>query len=106
MPSIMQNLEITSLSKDNYQIKGELTFATINTQTINALNFKQASSPIKVDLQQIRKIDSAGLALLIEWLRFAQAHHTELQFKHIPTQLTALAKLSYLSETDLFTIKE
>ncbi len=101
----MQNLEIIKTSPSDYQIKGELSFATINKSTLNALKFQRTTSAITIDLQKISKIDSAGLALLIEWIKFARAQQTELQFTNIPGQLTALANLSYLSETELFTIK-
>ena len=101
----MQTLEIIAISNANYQIKGELSFHTINKLTLKALKFHKNTAAISIDLQKISKIDSAGLALLIEWIKFAQAQQTELQFTNIPSQLTALANLSYLSETDLFTIK-
>ncbi|BCG63077.1 MAG: phospholipid transport system transporter-binding protein [Methyloprofundus sp.] len=101
----MQTLEIIAISNANYQIKGELSFHTINKLTLKALKLHKNTAAISIDLQKISKIDSAGLALLIEWIKFAGAQQTELQFTNIPSQLTALANLSYLSETDLFTIK-
>ncbi len=101
----MQNIEILSSSKDNYIIKGDLTFSTINKQTMKVLNLQPSASIINIDLQQLGKIDSAGLALLIEWIKFARAYQTELRFEHIPAQLSALAKLSDISEIDLFTLK-
>lgn len=101
----MQNIEILSPSKDNYIIKGDLTFSTINKTTMKVLNFRQRASIINIDLKQLGKIDSAGLALLIEWVKFARAYQTELRFEHIPAQLSALAKLSEISEIELFTLK-
>ena len=101
----MQNIEVISLSTASYLIKGDLTFSSITKATIKALNFNQSVPIININLQQVGKIDSAGLALLIEWIRFSRAHQIELRFNNIPTQLTALAKLSYISEIDLFTTK-
>lgn len=101
----MQNIEIQSPSKDNYIIKGDLTFSTIDKTTMKVLNFQQSASIINIDLKQLGKIDSAGLALLIEWIKFARAYQTELRFENIPAQLSALAKLSDISEIELFTLK-
>ncbi len=101
----MQNIEITRPELGSYILKGNLIFNTINKVVLNTLDFKQAPSSITIDLQQVGEIDSAGLALLIEWIKFAQAHQKKLYFDNIPTQLTALAKLSYISEIDLFTTK-
>ena len=101
----MHNIEVIALTPGNYLIKGDLTFNSINKATVKILNFKQTASVINIDLQQLGKIDSAGLALLIEWIKFSRIHKKELRFNNIPAQLTALAKLSYLSEIDLLTTK-
>ncbi|MCK5870223.1 anti-anti-sigma factor [Methylococcaceae bacterium CS5] len=98
-------LEILSLSKGNYIIKGDLTFSTIDKSAIKALKFEQSDTAINIDLQQLRKIDSAGLALLIEWIKFARTYQIDLKFEHIPAQLFALAKLCDMTEIDLFTLK-
>ena len=101
----MQDIEISSPKLGSYLLKGSLIFNTINKVLLNTLDFKQAPSSITIDLQQVSEIDSAGLALLIEWIKFARVHQTKLYFTNIPAQLTALAKLSYISEVDLFTTK-
>ncbi|RLA23040.1 MAG: anti-anti-sigma factor [Gammaproteobacteria bacterium] len=105
----MQNIEVITLSAGNYLIKGDLTFSTINKASVKIFDFKRIASTIdsgiNIDLQQLGKIDSAGLALLIEWVKFSRTYKKELRFNNIPTQLTALAKLSYLSEIDIFTTK-
>ena len=105
----MHNIEAIELTSGNYLIKGDLIFSNINKATTKLLNFKQTDSTINsvitIDLQQLGKIDSAGLALLIEWIKFSRIHKKELRFNNMPAQLSALAKLSYLSEIDLFTTK-
>ncbi|MDF1582857.1 MAG: STAS domain-containing protein [Methyloprofundus sp.] len=101
----MQNIEITNSATGTYRLKGNLIFNTINKDVLNTLDFNQAPASMTIDLQQVGEIDSAGLALLIEWIKFAQARQKKLHFDHIPAQLTALAKLSYISEIDLFTTK-
>ena len=99
----MHNIEAIALTPEKYIIKGDLTFSNINKASVKILNFKQSNSTTTIDLQQLGKIDSAGLALLIEWIKLSRIHQIELRFDNIPAQLTALAKLSYLSEIDLFT---
>ncbi len=101
----MPNVEIIAQSKNSYQIKGNLIFDSIKQSIIDALNFPNNIQTVTIDLQELSKIDSAGLALLIEWKKLAQIQQITLQFKHIPAQLKALVKLSYISENDLFTIK-
>ncbi|MCK5353517.1 MAG: STAS domain-containing protein [Methyloprofundus sp.] len=98
----MHNIEATLLSPGHYILLGDLVFSNINKASTKILNFKQSAPTISIDLQQLGKIDSAGLALLIEWVKYSHLHNKKLRFKNIPAQLTALAKLSYLSEIDLF----
>lgn len=102
----MQNIEVIMLSPGHYQLKGDLIFSTINKTTTKILKFNQSEPTINLDLQQLGKIDSAGLALLIEWIKLSRIHKQKLRFNNIPAQLSALAKLSYISEIDLFSTKK
>lgn len=97
-----QTIEILSPAKDHYLIKGALTFSTIDKKTPQALNLMQAAAIITIDLVQLDRIDSAGLALLIEWVKIARTSQIELRFKNIPAQLSDLAKLSDIAELELF----
>jgi len=99
-------LEIIKTSDNNYHLSGDLIFSTIDNNIVNKLELAANKSPIHIDLQALQKIDSAGVALLIEWIKFARTHQLELLFDAIPPQLTALAKLSYLSECGLFTTQD
>lgn len=80
-----------------YRIAGDLTFTTVSrflaeTQPL----FRQAEGSLVFDLAGVSRADSAGLALLIEWLRHARAADTSLSFQHIPEQLLNMASASAL----------
>ncbi len=47
-----------------------------------------------IDLRDVSDVDSAGLAVLIEWLAQARARGTRLEFTNLPPALRSLAKLS------------
>lgn len=51
-----------------------------------------------VDLSGVSAGDSAGLALLIEWLSVARGAGRELRYEHIPQQMQQLARLSEVEE--------
>jgi phospholipid transport system transporter-binding protein len=51
-----------------------------------------------VDLAGVRRIDSAGLALLVEWLRQAQHKGISIHFENIPSQMWAIAAVCGLEE--------
>jgi phospholipid transport system transporter-binding protein len=51
-----------------------------------------------VDLAEVRRIDSAGLALLVEWLRQAQRKGISIHFENIPSQMRAIVTVCGLEE--------
>lgn len=53
---------------------------------------------IEVDLKGVTESDSAGLALLLEWMRAAKNANKPITFKHLPEQMDAIAKASGLDE--------
>ncbi len=51
-----------------------------------------------IDLKDVATADSAGLALLLEWLSVARAAKRPLRFENMPMQLQQLARLSEVEE--------
>lgn len=54
--------------------------------------------PTEVCLEAVAHIDSAGLALLLEWRSWAKRAGQRLTLSHAPEQLRMLAKLSQLED--------
>lgn len=55
--------------------------------------FKDAGS-LEIDLANVPEGDSAGLALMIEWLRLGKQRQQQVHFKNVPEQIAALARIS------------
>jgi len=51
-----------------------------------------------IDLAGVTASDSAGLALLIDWLSVAKNAGRTLRFENVPSQLQQLARLSEVEE--------
>lgn len=47
----------------------------------------------KVDLQAVDPVDSAGVAILVEWKRRAAAESVRLAFENVPPTMASLAEL-------------
>lgn len=92
----MANPSVQLVQSDKIVITGDLTFATIMMIVRSAEQVIQQCDDIcYVDLQTVRRSDSAGLGLLIELIRKAsQQYHKELHFINVPPQLLKLAKFS------------
>ena len=48
---------------------------------------------LTIDFSRVSDVDSAALALLLEWRRIAERRGVELAFTHLPANLLALASL-------------
>ena len=49
---------------------------------------------IVIDLKQVSRSDSSGVALLLEWMRQASGRNKTLLFTNIPAQMLEIAKVS------------
>ena len=99
----MSALSILEQSAGVFQVQGDLTFASIDKQIIKSFGFLKTSQTITIDLSEVSNTDSAGLALMIEWIKMARQYHVTLNFKNVPEQLQKLAKLSGFHTSDYFT---
>lgn len=79
------------------RVSGELTFDTIpgfEAETRALFANPSTTAALTIDLGGVQRADSAGVALLIEWLRHAQTQGKPLRFENIPQQMLAIARLS------------
>jgi phospholipid transport system transporter-binding protein len=58
---------------------------------------RDASPAVVVDCATVAPADSAGLAVLIEWRRWALRRGHHLTFVNLPAQISAIAHLSEVS---------
>ncbi len=98
----MSKLTLTEQAPGYYTLEGSLTFASIDKQTPKSFKFLKGMDSICIDLSHVEATDSAGLALMIEWIRLSRMNRVQLRFKNIPDQLLTLAKLSGFDETEYF----
>ncbi|MGZ8159006.1 MAG: STAS domain-containing protein [Methylobacter sp.] len=101
----MSRLNIIKQGSRHFVIDGDLTFATIDKQTLKSFSFLKAASEVTVDLSRVTNTDSAGLALMIEWIKYSRHNRTQLSFKNIPEQLLNLAKLSGFDQSSHFAVQ-
>lgn len=86
------------IEEDNYfRLSGELTFATVD-RWLTAFTQRLANQtpPTIVDLSEVTRTDSAGLALLIEMRK--QVKEAPLTFREMPVQIHKLATVSGVEE--------
>jgi phospholipid transport system transporter-binding protein len=92
-----RNLPVPSLTSSGagqITVKGPVTFATAGTLLAAGKTLFAGKPVVTVNLQEVTNVDSAGLALLLEWLRQARAERRTVTFQGIPEKLFAIARLS------------
>jgi phospholipid transport system transporter-binding protein len=79
---------------------GELTFATARVARAAGQRALLAvsSAVVPIDCAGVTKADSAGLAVLLDWLGTAKAGGKTLRFDHLPNAIVAIAQISELDE--------
>lgn len=90
----MSSIKVKRATVKGLEIEGDLTFSTIDKNTARILDKLLTPNDITVNLEQVDATDSAGLAVIIEWLKVARLRNITLTFINVPEQLQALALLS------------
>lgn len=87
---------VDRLEDRRYGLRGELSFATAAASlsvVLCALRDLKGGA-VEIELTEVRNADSAGLALLIELVRWAKQQDIRLHFSHLSQQLESLAAVS------------
>jgi phospholipid transport system transporter-binding protein len=79
-------------------LSGELRFDTVGSLLDIGTRVIGEGRVAVIDLAGVTAGDSAGLALLIEWLSIARSAKRPLRYEHIPSQLQQLARLSEVED--------
>ncbi|HVN47059.1 MAG TPA: STAS domain-containing protein [Steroidobacteraceae bacterium] len=80
--------------------EGPLSFATARDACALGIAALTAAGgrTLEIDCRGITRSDSAGLAVLLEWLAAARRCGKSLHYTHLPEGLAALARISEVQE--------
>lgn len=81
-------------SGDAVHIKGRLTFDSASEALAASQGLFAGKKKLTLDLAGVEATDSAGLALLVEWIGEAKRTGCKLKLSHVPKQALALARIS------------
>lgn len=79
-------------------VSGQLNFATAKKLWNASLPLLAIHNELHFDLAKVLSSNSAGIALLIEWVKYARRHQKIITFERLPTQLQSIAAVSGVSE--------
>ena len=97
-PETADLLELEPLGGRRFALRGWLSYRTARAALEKGASVFADTQVIKVDLSGVTDADSAGLSLLIEWVRWARAQHREIRFFELPAEIRAIARICEVEE--------
>jgi len=94
----MPEAGFTDLGKGHWLLEGELDYFTVPDVLARSAQRMTGEGPIQVDLKGVSRADSAGLALLVAWLRRSERAGRSISFINVPGQLLSIARVCGLEE--------
>lgn len=87
---------IVSTGPNTFAVSGPLTFSTARSVLASGIAAfaSTSASPLEVDFADVGAADSAGLAVLLEWLAWARRSGRELHYMRVPEAICAIARIS------------
>ena len=82
----------------HFQVVGDLSFDTVPALSAQSASLFHGCPALEIDLGGIERADSAGLALLIEWVRRARALEQQIRLVNIPEQMRDIVRVSGLDK--------
>lgn len=84
--------------KGSFQITQNLDFS--NTMFIyqKSLSLVEQGAPLVFDFSRLESFNSAGLALVVEWIKLARQLQKPIRFLHLPEVAMELAKAAGMAE--------
>lgn len=88
----MSEFSIEDLGDGRFAVSGDMTFDTAEKILKSSEEMFEEHAQLEIDLSEITTSDSAGLALLLEWVTWANHSVREIRFKGMPEKIHAIAK--------------
>lgn len=89
---------LEALGAGRFRVSGVLDASTAAEVLVQGEERFANESSLHIDFGGVSEGDSAGLALLIEWLRCARSRGQSIEFANVPGQINALARISEVED--------
>lgn len=86
------SFELKDLGEGRFVLSGDMSFETAERILHASEDPFEEHTRIEVDLSGVEKADSAGLALILEWITWANHTVREISFVDMPARILAIAK--------------
>jgi len=88
----MDDFTLEDLGAGHFALAGEVTFDTAEEILRASEEPFEEHTRLEIDLSGVTLADSAGLALLLEWVTWANHTVREIRYSGMPERILAIAK--------------
>ena len=81
-----------------FLVTGNLDFSNVIWVYKKSLLQMHHQTQLVFDFSGLKSSNSAGFALIIEWVKFAKQHHQSIAFTNLPSALLSIAKIAGLDK--------
>ena len=91
---IRREPRIVPAENGRVEIAGDLTFDTVGDLRERGAEVLGGDGAVTLDLNAVTRADSAGLALMVEWVKLAKRKDASVRVVNMPEQMLAIARMS------------
>jgi phospholipid transport system transporter-binding protein len=88
--------QLAAIGEGQLRVDGDLDFESVAPLLAKGVALMPQNGQLQIDLSGVKSANSAGLALLLEWLDLARARGISLRYLDMPESLTRIAAFSNL----------
>jgi phospholipid transport system transporter-binding protein len=88
--------ELEHTGEGSLAIRGELDFHSVTDIWDAILKLSPETARLDIDLANVQRSDSSGVALLVEWLRLTRSRQQKIRFVNTPEQMRAIIRVAEL----------
>jgi len=89
-------VQLEQQSPGAWRISGVLNFASVPDLSERGGALFDGQSEVQIDLSQVQHADSAGVALLVEWMGEARRRAVNIRYLNVPAQMLAIVRVTSL----------
>lgn len=88
----MPKLADITFENNQFFLVGDLDYSNVMSLYAKSFGLLNKIPELQFDFSQLKSSDSSGLALLIEWLKFAKRFNKPIRFNYLSQEMISIAK--------------
>lgn len=94
----MQKTADIKFNNNRFCLTGELDCYNVMSVYEKSLTLINNSTELEFDFSSLKSSDSAGIVLIMEWIKYAKKHNKPLRFYSLSNHLISIAKAAGLDQ--------